>query len=297
MAIFISYSHQDSEFVDRLAVRLVEENARIWVDSWELNVGDSLLDKIQTAIQDAGALLVILSKTSVESEWCRKELNAGLVRELEEKRVVVLPVLKEDCKIPTFLREKKYADFRNDFELGFRNLLAAIAKVTNPEQGRIRSQNSTTDWAETWGYAEGAFRLDYDLIETMPDSTFSILTQISVACNDEATRRYRKYDESNLDWVGRLSIAAQLSLLADEKLQVVLEDARPQFLNLTLQDAKSPVAYDIRIRCRRMGEDNGKNQLVNISNYFRQIVEYIRSVSRRLTEDEEKRVAQILSAR
>jgi len=50
LAIFISYSHQDSDFVSHLAVRLVDQNAHIWIDSWEINVGDSLIDKIQNAI-------------------------------------------------------------------------------------------------------------------------------------------------------------------------------------------------------------------------------------------------------
>ena len=77
MAIFLSYSHQDADFVGQLATRLVEADARVWVDTWEINVGDSLVDRIQEAIQDAGALLVVLSRASVESEWCRRELNAG----------------------------------------------------------------------------------------------------------------------------------------------------------------------------------------------------------------------------
>ena len=139
MAIFISYSHADATFAKKLAARLVKHNTHVWIDSWELNVGDSLIDRIQNAIQNASALLVILSKASVESEWCQKELNAALIRELEEKKVIVLPVLKENCNIQPFLREKKYADFRGTFDAGFNDLLSAVAKVSNPEQGRIRS--------------------------------------------------------------------------------------------------------------------------------------------------------------
>lgn len=71
--------------------------------------------------------------------------------------------MKEDCNIPPFLREKKCADFRSDFEAGFRDLLSAVAKVSNPEQGRIRSGDAITDWAETWGYEGDVFRLEYEL--------------------------------------------------------------------------------------------------------------------------------------
>ena len=298
MAIFISYSHADKEFVDQLATRLVENNAHVWIDSWELNVGDSLIDKVQGAVQDAGALLVILSKASVESAWCRKELNAGLVRELEEKTVIVLPVLKEECNIPPFLREKKYADFRSDFEAGFHELLAAVAKVTNPEQGRIKAGNTNTDWAETWGYRGNRFHLEWEMIEASAESSFTILTTISVLCNHAATRRYEEYANEGIGWIGRMIITDTLTLLTDEKeIHLVLEDARPKIVQYGLKDGASDVMYDITIRSRRMGEDNGKNQLVKVSNYLRLIGEYVRSVSRPPSLEEKAIVARILANR
>lgn len=62
MPIFISYSHQDRDFVDQLAYQLVAHNIYVWLDRWELHVGDSLLSKVQDAITDASALLVVLSQ-------------------------------------------------------------------------------------------------------------------------------------------------------------------------------------------------------------------------------------------
>ena len=84
MPLFISYPHEDKEFAEKLAVHLVRQKAHVWIDQWELKVGDSILEKIQSAIKTASALLVLLSKASVASEWCRRELSAGLMRELEE---------------------------------------------------------------------------------------------------------------------------------------------------------------------------------------------------------------------
>jgi hypothetical protein len=85
MPIFISYSRADSDFATKLALQLIKHKATVWIDQWELHVGDSLVQRIQDAIQGTSGLLVILSKASVESEWCRKELSSGLIRELEEK--------------------------------------------------------------------------------------------------------------------------------------------------------------------------------------------------------------------
>ena len=91
--LFISYSHQDEEFVNRLVARLLQERVAIWWDRIGIKVGDSLLEKIQGAIAEADFLAVVLSEASTTSAWCREELNAGLMRQLAEKRVVVLPLL------------------------------------------------------------------------------------------------------------------------------------------------------------------------------------------------------------
>jgi allophanate hydrolase subunit 1 len=141
MPIFVSYSRTDKVFATRLARQLVKHKANIWIDQWELRVGDSLIDRVQEAIQGASALLVILSKASVESEWCKKELSSGLIRELEEKRVVILPVLMEDCKIPIFLKDKLYADFRKSFDEGLQAILDAVARVTSDSLARVDRRN------------------------------------------------------------------------------------------------------------------------------------------------------------
>ena len=43
MPIFISYSHADQTIVHKIAAALVKHNAHVRVDSWELNVGDSIV--------------------------------------------------------------------------------------------------------------------------------------------------------------------------------------------------------------------------------------------------------------
>jgi TIR domain len=169
MPIFISYSHRDADFVNRLAAQLVKKKARVWVDRWELNVGDFLLDRIQSALQSASALIVVLSKASTESEWCKKELSAGLLRELEERRVVVLPILIEDCEIPIFLRGKLYADFRKNFDAGIATILEAVACVTSEAQGRIERPEWHIDWAVDWGFVEESVFLRITMVEQAKD--------------------------------------------------------------------------------------------------------------------------------
>ena len=103
MGVFISYSSKDKSFVEKLSNKLVENRVGVWLDKWEMKPGDSLIDKIQNGIEDSSHLLVVLSKNYAESEWCRKEQNAGLIKEIDNKQVVVIPILLEDCTLPMFL--------------------------------------------------------------------------------------------------------------------------------------------------------------------------------------------------
>ena len=167
MTIFISYSREDSKFVDHLARKLVARRHHIWLDQWELSVGDSLIEKIQSALTGSGAILVILSKSSVSSEWCRKELSSGLIRELSEKRVVVLPCVIDDCEIPLFLRDKLYADFRKEPDEGFSQVDDALLRVTNLQQGRFERPDFHTDWAYDWkqGRSSGLWYFDWIFVD------------------------------------------------------------------------------------------------------------------------------------
>lgn len=297
MPVFISYSHSDAPFVNNLAAHLVKRNAHVWVDSWELNVGDSILGRVQQAIQESSALLVVLSKNSVASEWCKKELSAGLMRELDEKRVVVLPVLLEDCEVPIFLREKMYADFRTNFDVGLKALAEAVGRVTNIDQGRIKSGTGNTDWAEDWGYEGKSFRMTYTLIETSAEWPFSLLTEVVLRCNEVVTLRYQEYVKAGLDWLGRLVLTEALIDLAEaDDIRLILDDQFPKLFEGRIQDSKRSAVYEITIKCRRMGEDNGKDQLVNVTNYLRQIRDFSRQASRKPTREELERMTAMVRA-
>jgi len=295
MPVFISYSHADREVVHQLAAHLVKNNANVWVDSWKLNVGDSILNKVQWAIQDSSALLIVLSKSSTQSEWCKKELSAGLLREVEEKRVVVLPVLIEDCEIPMFLRDKMYADMRRDFNSGLQSILDAISRITNSYQGRIAEDDANEDWAEDWGFTDDLFHLRFTIVSTPKSLPMTFLTQVYVFCNSLATKRYRQYEEAGLDWFGRANIAEALFDLGDnEDYRVILGSQFPQELRLTIADPKIGMRYDITAECRKLGGDNGKDQIINISNYLKCIREYVHSVSRQPTQEEIGKMREIM---
>jgi hypothetical protein len=284
----------DKKFVDKLAAQLVKNNAHVWIDSWELNVGDSILTHVQRAIEEASALLIVLSKASVHSEWVTKELNAGLMRELDEKRVLVLPVLLEDCRIPMFLRDKMYADFRQNFDVGLKSLLDALLKVTNLDQGRVYSGTGHIDWSEDWGYEGELLTMHYTLVEQWSKFPFVVLTQVALRCNDGLTRQYEKFKEAGLEWMGRLFVTRGLSeVAAAADIRILLQDQHPQTDTRRWKNPTTGRQYSVAISCRRLGEDNGKDQLINVGNYLRQIRDYVQERARKPTAEEATRLVDL----
>jgi hypothetical protein len=294
MPVFISYSHHDGDFATELAAQLVKHKAKVWIDQWELHVGDSLIDRIQMAIQGASALLVILSQSSIKSEWCKKELSSGLLRELEEKRVVVLPVLIDDCKIPLFLKGKMYADFRTDFDKGLRAVLEAISRVTSEGLGRYEEPEWTIDWAIDHEYLDNIFSMRLTIVEQAKDQPYSVLTEIVINANEEATKRYRRFEEEGIDWIERASIILELALLADKvDLRLFLEDEFPKTKEIGMKDQKLKTAFNILVTARRLGEDTGRDILLDLSGQLRSIMEAQRQNLRAPTVGEIEKMEKI----
>lgn len=124
--IFVSYSHDDSEFADKLVVDLCESEVPATYDKWLLRVGDSIIEKISETVADADGVIALLSPTSVKSGWAKKELSFAMTGEIGKQSIKVFPAVLADCKIPALLSDKLYADFRYSYYRGLRMLLEAL---------------------------------------------------------------------------------------------------------------------------------------------------------------------------
>lgn len=279
MPFFISYSHADKAFVNKLAIALVERKRNVWLDKWEMSVGESLIDKIQDAIQDASGLLVVLSKASVESNWCKKELNGGLIRELDERRILVLPVLIEECDIPMFLREKMYADFRDSFDDGLESVVDATAKIANEWRNRITNPDWHTDWAIDWYGKDGVFLIRLTMVDVWEKQPYTTLTTIEIVGDNEANEWYRIMNECGaLDSAHRQIVEALSRTLTEGDHRVLLKDhfAHDAHFEFKFEYGECLAALQTRL----LGTDTGKDVLVNVAGVVAGAVEQMRRAAR-----------------
>ncbi len=92
--VFISYSREDSEFVEALILALIENGWSVWSDKSAVAEGRPFDTQIENAIDEAGVTLVIWSRASVKSRWVRAEASFALARDR------LVPVIAEDVDPP-----------------------------------------------------------------------------------------------------------------------------------------------------------------------------------------------------
>ena len=95
--LFISYSHRDSEFVDKLYDSLTAEGLRVWRDVNDL--GDAPagpLDKVLLQEMQNKVVLIVLSENSIGRPWVRFESQNAVDMGIMEGRDSIIPISLDD---------------------------------------------------------------------------------------------------------------------------------------------------------------------------------------------------------
>lgn len=91
--VFVSHAGEDKENVARpLADALRDSGWSVWIDQYELTVGDSLNGSINAGLASSRFGVVILSEAFFAKHWTRQELNGLAAREATSRSKVILPV-------------------------------------------------------------------------------------------------------------------------------------------------------------------------------------------------------------
>lgn len=100
--VFLSYSSQDRDWVEKFSASLRDSGVTAWVGASDIAPGERWQDRIQEALRESRTLVVILSPESMRSPLTFFELGAALA---DQKRII--PIMTEDGQLeqmPPFLR-------------------------------------------------------------------------------------------------------------------------------------------------------------------------------------------------
>ena len=89
---FISYASKDHAFAERLYADLQNKGVRCWFAPEDLKIGDRIRPRIDETIRVYDKLLLVLSKTSVASQWVEQEFETALARERQQGTTILCPI-------------------------------------------------------------------------------------------------------------------------------------------------------------------------------------------------------------
>jgi two-component system, NtrC family, nitrogen regulation response regulator GlnG len=132
MQVFISYSSHDKDFASRLCNDLTLYDVEVWFDDWSIRPGDSIPKAIQNGLRSSDFVLLLISRSGVQSNWVEEELNSSLFSAVSAGKPSLLPLLLEKCDMPTLLQHRKYVDFTRskDYENSLNQLITRLYSET-----------------------------------------------------------------------------------------------------------------------------------------------------------------------
>ncbi len=110
--IFISYSHRDKEYLDRLMVHLKPLERKGLIDTWvdtRLLAGDKWKTEIEKALNNARIAILLISADFLASDFIVDNELPPLLQAAEDKGTLILPVILKPCR---FTREKTISQFQ-----------------------------------------------------------------------------------------------------------------------------------------------------------------------------------------
>jgi hypothetical protein len=123
--VFVSHRGSDAAPATRLADAIRSAGHIVWLDEWEIGIGDSIPERIDQGLGKADYVLVCFSNEGVTSPWMGREWFSTLARQLNGQGIKVLPVRLTGGGPPPILADLRFADLVANWDEGIERLLRA----------------------------------------------------------------------------------------------------------------------------------------------------------------------------
>jgi len=138
LKVFLSYSRKDSEIMRHIEHDLRAKNLRVWTDE-ELQPGtEAWAREIEKALDNAGALVAILSPDAKDSRWVGQEIMYAIVHNIRIFPILIRGAEKES--IPFSLAAAQWIDLRD--EASHRHEINKLADLLRAELRNVLVQRS-----------------------------------------------------------------------------------------------------------------------------------------------------------
>lgn len=108
--VFISHASIDKPIIEKIIPFITAINLNVWVDKYDINIGESVEKKVFEGINEADAVIFWITKSFLDSDWCKLEWER-FVSKAVANELLLISVINEDVdkeQIPKELRQLKY---------------------------------------------------------------------------------------------------------------------------------------------------------------------------------------------
>lgn len=150
--IFLSHNYKDKVLVEQVALRLrdIFGQDKVFYDSWSIQPGDGIIDKMNEGLGSCELFLFFVSKNSLQSNMVKLEWQNAVMK-AASGATKIIPIKLDDCLMPPILMQSLYIDL---FGQGLEIALRQIVEVSNGKNTFSPGAQQFSN-IRAYAYAEG----------------------------------------------------------------------------------------------------------------------------------------------
>lgn len=128
MKIFISSTKYDRKYLKIIVDALSNDGHEVFAENLNIKIGDNWFKKINEGIKGFDAIIILISRDSMNSKWALKEIESIVLNDISKKSTRVIPVLTDRSVPPSYLMHYKFIDMSRGFNDGIDKLRKALSE-------------------------------------------------------------------------------------------------------------------------------------------------------------------------
>lgn len=160
--VFLSYNKSDKPKVQALAERLRQDGLQVWLDDWQIKLGESIFSAIEHGLEHSRILLLFMSENALSSDWVTLESQTFRFQDPVNKERRVIPIRLDDAPAKGMLAQFKFADWRRQTDEVYRELYEACRSTQGKVQPEyLRERPNFPDFEKGWPHRRDFLELEF----------------------------------------------------------------------------------------------------------------------------------------
>jgi TIR domain len=236
--LFISHSDADKEeYILPLTTALVQHDITFWIDSVEIEWGDSITKKVNEGLAKSRYVLLCLSRNSLGRHWPEAEMNAALATQNSSGEKKVLPLIlnarNEILATYPLLADLSYREFQSNTDELASSLANFLRKSADMKEGfRVVIEsvergvlcNLTIAQSQTVQWLSEEARKALDLKKSLDTGTSQPFRIRWVLVDINAVDEWKQFDRSEQRRI-RALVKGKEGLISSSQRRVTLNEA------------------------------------------------------------------------